>query len=130
MTTPTTPPLSTRQRNAVAFICANPRARQPEIAAAVGVSDRTLRSWQLQPHYVAALDEATQASAAAARGMARRLHNRVIEELAALAFDDPAATVRLRACCALLDHLHQHDLDEIAARLDALEAHQQHGCAP
>lgn len=122
---PETAALGARQRAAIAFIVEHPRAKQADVAEAVGVSDRTLRSWQLQPRYVAALDDATAASEATARGTARRLHGRVVGELAALAFDDPSPTVRLRACDSLLRHLHEYDLDGVLERLDALEQQQQ-----
>jgi DNA-binding transcriptional MerR regulator len=120
-----TPKLSARQRAAIKILIENPRVRQFELAEAVGVSDRTIRTWQLQPHFAAALDAAVAASAASARGLARRLHGDVVRELSALAFDDASPAIRLRACCALLDHLHNQDLDEVLERIDALEARHQ-----
>jgi hypothetical protein len=114
------PTLSAKQRAAITHLIEDPRVRQIELAAAVGVSDRTLRSWSAQPHYVAALAAATAASEAAARGLAKRLHGRVVAELAALAFDDAQPGVRLRACVAILDHLHDGDLDDVLERLAEL----------
>ena len=125
----TTPTLNARQRAAIKHMIENPRARQADVAEAVGVSDRTLRSWAALPHFAAALDAATAASAAAARGRARRLQGLVIDALAALAFDDPSPMIRLRACAELLDHLHEHDVDDLVARLDELEARQQEHAA-
>ena len=125
MSVATEPTISTRQRAAIKHMIENPRARQAEVAEAVGVSDRTLRSWAALPHFAAALDEATAESAAAARGRARRLHGQVIDELVALALDDPSPSIRLRACVELLTHVHNHDLDDLVQRLDDLEARQR-----
>lgn len=97
---------------------------ETDAAEQIGISVATLRRWKSRPEFRDALRAASRAmldeTVARLRADAEAAR-RVLRD----ALDDPGA-VRVRAAIAVLTISNQIDVDELARRVEALEARQEH----
>src|SRR5207253_435980 len=115
------PRMSRRREQAIAALLTRPTVA--EAAQAAGVAERTLRRWFRDPAFAAEYRAAQRQSLEAAIGS---LQGAAMEAVAALRRNllPPApAAVQTRAAVAVLEQLARwRELDELAARVAALEA--------
>jgi HEAT repeat protein len=114
--------LTQRQERAIAALLT-----EPNITAAAkqsGVGDRTLRRWLSDAQFRRAYREASRRVLDDACARLRALTSEAVETLRA-AFTAQSESVRVRAATALLEVAVKVEVDDLAERVAALEAHQQ-----
>jgi hypothetical protein len=111
--------LSTRQRRAIeALLTAGTRR---EAARQAGVAERTLRGWLAQEPFRTAYREAGRARLQEAVTLLRAVCGEAVEVLRC-ALSDESTGQRIRAAQILLDAGLKAEVDELDARVAALEA--------
>jgi len=101
--------LSARQRKAIELRLTNPAVTLTDIAAAVGVNERTCRRWLKQPEFRATIEATSREALADAVARLRALSLRAVVTLSK-ALDGQADAVQVRAVQVVLGHLMQLEL--------------------
>ncbi|MGE3110096.1 MAG: hypothetical protein AB7O77_17295 [Phycisphaerales bacterium] len=116
--------ITTRQEKAVAALLVEPTIAKA--AAAAGVPERTLKSWLRQPAFAAAFRAARHDAFSHAITLTQRYTPHAVQVLAKIMTDQSAPfPSRVTAASALLKFGRESiELDDLAARVDALEALQ------
>ncbi len=100
-----------------------------EAAAETGVGERTMRRWQRDPEFVAAVRGAARESARDAASALLAVQRRAVAVLSA-ALGDDAPAVRLRAAGMVLDHGERALAIDVDERLDRVEQRLEEGSWP
>lgn len=119
--------LTERRRRAIGALLTTPSV----VAAAktCGVGERTLRRWLTDPEFRRAYAEASRGLLNDSIGRLRAITGDAVTALSEALRGDHAS-VRVRAALGILDLAVKVDVDELATRIEALEAAQaaaQHG---
>jgi hypothetical protein len=112
--------LSPAQHNAVAALLAEPTIRKA--AEAAGVKERTLYHWLKQPDFAAAYRAARREATSQAIARVQQFSSHAATTLLQLLAPPNPAAVRLAAASKVLElAIKSVELDDLAARLKALE---------
>lgn len=111
--------LTEKQRRAIAALLTSRTVGQA--AAEAGVGERTLHRWLDHPHFRTAYADASRQLLAETVGRLRAIAGEAVETLRAALHDD-STSYRIRAAIALLDVAVKVEVDDLARRVDALEA--------
>jgi transposase len=114
--------LSDRQRRAIEALLTSKSTA--EAAARIGISARTIERWKRDPDFRNAYHAASRARLAETVGRLRSAAAEAVETLRA-ALQDDLTSNRIRAASVLLDTAIKAEIDDLASRVDALEARQQ-----
>ena len=107
----------TRQKALEALLTARSNV---EAAALSGISRSTLERWQREPKFAAELRQISRRRLDATVARLRATSGEALDVLAALLRDE-AAGIRLRAAIAVLDFAARCSVDDLEARVAALE---------
>jgi hypothetical protein len=113
--------LKDKQRRFIAALLTEPTVEAA--ADAVGIGRRTAWTWLADRTFREAYTEASRARLDATVGRLRALASEAVDTLR-LALTDDRTSNRVRAAIALLDLTVKIELDELARRIEALEAGQ------
>jgi hypothetical protein len=113
--------LKDKQRRLIAALLTEPTVEAA--AEVVGVGRRTAWTWLSTPAFREAYQSASRARLDATVGRLRALASEAVDTLRQALSDDRTSN-RIRAAIALLDLTVKVELDELARRIEALEAGQ------
>jgi hypothetical protein len=114
--------LSDKQRRAIASLLTTRKLQ--DAAAEAGVGERTLRRWLDEPSFRAAYAEASRQRLGETVGRLRVVAAEAVDTLRG-ALSDEHTGHRIRAAIALLDTAIKVEVDDLARRVEALEAAQK-----
>jgi hypothetical protein len=114
--------LSNRQRRAVEALLTSKSTA--EAAGRIGIGARTIERWKRDPDFRNAYYAASRARLAETVGRLRSAAAEAVETLRA-ALQDELTSNRIRAATVLLGIAIKAEVDDLARRIDAVEARQQ-----
>jgi hypothetical protein len=119
------PGLTTKQERAIGFLLAEPSVAKA--AESAGVGERTLHRWMREPEFARAYRDARRNAFEQAVAMTQRYATLAVQALARIVADSKtSASARVAAASAILRFGREGiELDDLAARLDSLEASMQ-----